>query len=256
VTPGKHYRYRARILLANPNQNVPPEHLEDESQRNVKYLESEFSDSTDVVTVPEDSRLLCVNVKGSANMSVEPTSHMMSIHFDPETGDESAAEHEKLYRGQLANFFQIPVAIAEDTTAGAGGMDIMMEGSMEMDMMDMMGGSEGSGSGRRPPARGRRTKKDPDDEPELVDHLTEHIVLDFHGGERLDRELTRPCSVLLLDPSGQLVIRNDLDDLEEYLTFYVPKVDKRKEKDKEKRMREDMMGGSMEGSMDGMDEEE
>ena len=247
VVPGKHYRYRVRLLLANPNQDVPPEHLARAELRKVKYLETEFCDPADVVTVPLDSRLLCVDVKSSVNLSVEPTSHMMSIRFDPEMGDESAAEHKKLYRGQLANFFEIPLETASDKAGGPLDYGMMMGGEEGgMDMMDMMGGME---PGRRPADKGRRPKRDkePEEAVETVDHLTRHIVLDFHGGQRMDRELTRPCSVLLLDPSGQLVVHSDLDDLEEYLTYHVPE-EKPREKPEEGMM-EGMEGMMMEPGM-------
>jgi hypothetical protein len=227
VEPGKHYRYRVRLLLANPNKDVPPEHLALAELREVKYLETEFCDPTDVVTVPLDSRLLCVGVKSSAK---EPSSHMMSVHFDSETGEESAAEWKKLYRGQLANFFKIPVETAP--AAGGPASFAMMNNEDEGSGMSMMGMMAGGGrepprpgnKGRRTGDRGRRPKRDkePEEEVEMVDHLTQHIILDFDGGQRMDRELTRPCSVLLLDPSGQLVVRSDLNDLEEYLTYHVP----------------------------------
>ena len=249
VVPGKHYRYRVRLTLANPNHGVPPEHLARADLREAEYLETEFCDPADVVTVPLDSRLLCVDVSSSLNLSVEPSSHMMSVHFDPETGDESAVEHKKLGRGQLANFYEIP--IETESAAGRATSDYgAMMGSEEGMMMDPM--EDMYGAGRRAAERGRRPKraKEPEEEVELVDHLTQHIVLDFHGGQRLDRELTRPCSVLLLDPSGQLVVRSDLDDIEEYLTYHVPEEEPREKAD------EGMMGGMEEMMGSGMMEEQ
>lgn len=228
VAPGKSYRYRVRLMLANPNQDVPPEYLAQAGLRDVKYLETEFCDPTDAVTIPLDSRLLCVNVKTSVNLSVEPSSHMMSVRFDPETGEESATEHEKLYRGQLANFFEIPVETAP-AAGGLGNFDMMMPGAEGMDMMEMMAaGPEGG----RNPDKGRRKKpdrrKDEDEEAELVDHITQHIVLDMQGGQRIGRDLTAPSSMLLLDSSGRLVVRSDLNDLEEYLIYHVPEEEPRK----------------------------
>ena len=230
-------------MLVNPNKDVPPEYLARADLRKDPLLETEFSDPTGVVTVPLDSRLLCVNVKSSPSLPMELSSHMMSVRFDPETGDESAAEHDKLYRGQMLNFFDIPIETAS-AAGGAAGYEMMMGGEdEEMDMMYMM---EGEGRGRRQTGRERRPRRDrePEEEVEKVDHLTRHIVLDFQGGQRLDRELTRPCSVLLLDPAGRLVVHSDLDDLEEYLTYYVPKEEPRKKVDEGMEGMYDM-GGSM-----------
>ena len=232
VAPGKSYRYRVRLLLANPNRDVPPEYLAQAELRDVKYLETEFCDPTDAVTIPLDSRLLCVNVKTSVNLSVEPSSHMMSVRFDPETGEESAAEHEKLYRGQLANFFEIPVETAP-AAGGPGDFDMMMPGAEGMDIMDIM--TADPKAGRKP-----GKKKDEDEEAELVDHITQQIVLDMQGGQRIGRDLTGPSSMLLLDSSGQLVVRSDMNDLEEYLIYHVPEKEPRK-KTEEDPMDEMMM---------------
>ena len=60
-----------------------------------------------------------------------------------------------------------------------------------------------------------------DDEPEKVDFVTNTVLLDMRGGDRLpgkDRELKTPGEMLLLDPDGILVVRNELDDLVEVET--------------------------------------
>ena len=220
VVPGKHYRYRVRLLLANPNQDIQPEFLARPEIRKVKYLETEFSDPTNVVTVPLDSRLLCIDVATSPNQSVEPSSRIMSVRFDPETGDESAVEHDKIFRGQMANFLGIPVKTSL-ADAGRVGLGAMVTREADEDIMETMMGGQGL---RRPVGKGRQTKRNrkPDKEVEMIDHLTQNIVLDMQGGQKMGRELTQPCDVLLLDPSGQLVVRSDLDDLEEFLSYSDP----------------------------------
>ncbi len=246
VVPGKHYRYRVRLLVSNPNQDVPPEHLAEASYREARFLETEFSDASDLVTIPLDSRLLCVDVKSSINPWVEPSAHMMSIYFDPETGEESAAEHEKINRGQLADFFGI--AVEDKSKKAAGSYDMAMGGGEGMEMMEEM--MPGGAGGRDRDERDRRRKRPKkDEEIETVDHVTKHILLDVHGGQRLDRDLNSPCSVLLLSPTGQLVVRADLDDQEEFLTYHVPEEEPRKEAD------EDMMEGYMGGMGMGMEME-
>jgi hypothetical protein len=49
--------------------------------------------------------------------------------------------------------------------------------------------------------------------------LTNTMLVDIRGGEPLskkNRELTEPGELLLLDPSGRLVVRTEMDDGEQY----------------------------------------
>jgi hypothetical protein len=214
VESGKSYRYRVQLMLENPNHDVPPEFLEKEELGNEQYVSTEFSDPSGVASVPLDSRLLAVAVKSSLNLMVEPIAQVMSIHFDRETGEELAAEHDRVFRGQVGNFLQVPVEAPEPKKARAEMPAMMGSGGME----EMMYSGGGPG-GRQPRERQPRRRAEPEEEVEKVDHLTEQTVLDMWGGQRLpgrDRDLTEPGMLLLLDSLGQLTVRSELDDLEEY----------------------------------------
>ena len=55
--------------------------------------------------------------------------------------------------------------------------------------------------------------------PFEVDYLTDDVILDMHGGERVsqkDRSLTQPGEILVWDSEGMLRVYNELDDREEY----------------------------------------
>jgi hypothetical protein len=50
--------------------------------------------------------------------------------------------------------------------------------------------------------------------PELVDYVTDVLVLDLRGGDRLagKNRLAWPGEMLLMDPDGNLQVRSDVDD--------------------------------------------
>ena len=49
------------------------------------------------------------------------------------------------------------------------------------------------------------------------------MLLDIDGGEKLGRDIVAPSRVLLMGPTGQLYIQNELDDkpfVEQYRTLF------------------------------------
>ena len=72
-------------------------------------------------------------------------------------------------------------------------------------------------------------KRQPQEPAEKVDYVTEMLVLDFLGGESLigkDRDLREGGRFLLMDPAGNLVMQDELDDNEEWVVYNPPKVEK------------------------------
>lgn len=240
VEPGKHYRYRVRLMLANPNYGLSPRYLETEELAKDQLLESDWSDPTDIISVPRDSRLLAGPVKSSRYATIEPSTTMMVIHFDEMSGRETSVEKNDVLRGQLANYTEE----IEKPTAPAM-MPGMMEGSIDPAMM----GSADAMYGPPQPRQRRREPKKDDGPKETINYRTGQVVLDLSGGDNLpgrDRDLTEPGKLLLLDADGNLVVRNELLDMEEYKRY-----DKPEEKKKpEMMMPEGMMPPGMEGSMD------
>ena len=51
VEPGKHYRYRVSLLLWNPNWKVPPQYLARADLAKKWYVETEFSDPSDLFSI-------------------------------------------------------------------------------------------------------------------------------------------------------------------------------------------------------------
>jgi hypothetical protein len=219
VTPGKHYRYRVRLVLQNPNETVPDRFLSDDLLTEKKQIEdqavklradgkttqasailrqwqliqSDWSDPTDVISVPRDSRLLLVSVQPPTRTAGEPSSRVMVISWVEDRGIEAFAERQ-VDPGKVANFLECRFPETKQTRR----------------------------PGNLPPAEETFYAPPADrlnpsaNEPPPVNYVTETLVVDMHGGQRLGKDgLTAPGTILLLDPDGTLVVRHELDDLAE-----------------------------------------
>jgi hypothetical protein len=158
-----------------------------------RNIESDWSDPTDVISVPRDSRLLAISVQPPPRTAEEPSGQVMVVSWVKDQGIEAFRE-ESVDRGKVANFpgchFPEIKQPRKPAKKAPGELPIYtppeyLEGGLE--------------------------------EPSPVDYLTDTLVLDMDGGGVLpgkDR-LTRPGAILLLDPDGTLVVRHELDDLAE-----------------------------------------
>jgi hypothetical protein len=201
VKPGKHYRYRVKLVLANPNYGMPPQFLEQDAMAKIRTLETDWSDTSPAAAVPLDSQVLAVSGKGGAGEA-----GLMLVRFLEDNGT-MAAEEFTVSRGQWLDYYGH--TFKSPTQPGMG---MPMGGSM--DPMGAMG-PMGPMPGMRPGGAPSEIK---------VDYVANSLLLDVTGGGRLpgkDRSLTEPGSILLLDAEGKLVVRNELDDLADY-EFYKP----------------------------------
>ena len=220
VEAGKRYRYRVCLVLQNPNLGVEDRYLSkevldkkqqiEEQAKNLKSagdgkgasailrqwqnIESDWTDPAEVISVPRDSRLLAISVQPPPRTAEEPSGKVMVIRWVEDQGIEAFAER-SVDRGKVANFLRIPFPETKQTRKPSkkGSGDLPMDYG--------------------PPA-GLETAAD---EASVVDYLTDTLVLDMDGGELLpgkDR-LAQPGAMLLLDPDGTLVVRQELDDLAE-----------------------------------------
>jgi hypothetical protein len=97
VQPGKHYRYRVKLVLANPNYGMLPHFLEKDGMEKVKALEADWSDPSPVVSVPLDSQVLAVAAKSDG------TANLMVVRFQETDGVAAAEEFATVQRGQFLN---------------------------------------------------------------------------------------------------------------------------------------------------------
>jgi hypothetical protein len=224
VEPGKQYRYRVRLVLRNPNADVEDRYLSEEVLAKKKQIEdtaeklkaegkvneanlirltqwgminTDWSEPTEVISVPRDSRLLAISVQAPPRAAAEPSAKVMVISWVKDQGIEAFTE-KTVDRGKVVNYagchFPETPQPKKPSKKEAGGLPIS--------------------SPPQPFAGGAN-------EPVEVDYLTDTLVLDIHGGQLLpgkDR-LNCPGKILLLDPDGTLTVRAELDDLAEYNKF-------------------------------------
>lgn len=205
VEPGKQYRYRVYLMLANPNYRVEPRHLLNEDLGKKRWLETKWSEPTDMVSVPRDTNLLAISVKPPIRTGSNPSAKMMIVKWVNQYGREAYTER-LVVRGKVANFSDC--TFPETTESG------------RRPRRDRDGEAEDDIFGRGDVHTSRTDSID-------VDYLSETLVLDLHGGRRLpgkDR-LTIPGDILLLDPDGLLVVRNELDDKAEFEARTIPDAD-------------------------------
>jgi hypothetical protein len=203
VQPGKHYRYRVKLVLANPNYGMLPHFLERDGMEKVKTLEADWSEPSPPVAVPRDSQVLVASTRAS-----DGSASLMMVRFEEKDGVAASEEFVTVQRGQFLNYLGRP-APETGPTGMMGGMG----------PMGPMGGMGPMGPTGMPYATGTPRRRDEDAPERKVDYITNALLLDVAGGGRLpgrDRSLVEPGSILLLNADGNLVVQNELDDLPEY----------------------------------------
>ncbi|MDR0338132.1 MAG: hypothetical protein LBI18_13685 [Planctomycetaceae bacterium] len=225
VEPGKTYRYRVRLYLANPNYRLAPNYLEDETLSKEPYLVTEFSASSNMVTIPLESRVLTTNVFAADARQpwMEPATSIMAVHFDLADGSEWYVEKERVYRGSTINYKNQSV-----TNPSLEKQNVVS---------DMESGSTPparSTPPRRPttpPSRPGARTTEPKTTGKQLDIVSEVCVLDMKGGEGLYKiptaaqkapDLRSPGRVMVLEPSGNMIIRTVNTDLVEAETIKNP----------------------------------
>ena len=228
VEPGKRYRYRIKVALTNPNLPYPAQDLNEDLRKQMKdktqwgeFIYSDWSELTEVIPVPRDDRLLASSVTPARGIDREPKGEVMAIHWTEQTGNEISDEFE-ISRGMLANFYEqdIPNAVNPlgGPAAGPGARGPML--GPGGDMFGPGGADRQPRRGRQRQPAGRRRQPQPAAPPtEKIDYVTEMLVLDMRGGDKLPgrNDLTSPGEFLLLDPDGNLEVRDASDDREERL---------------------------------------
>jgi hypothetical protein len=223
VHPGKSYAYRVKLVLGNPNFEVPEQYLENPDDAIEQFLETEFSESTDPISVPRDTRLLAVSVRAGSRPTDEPSCEMCCIFFNMPDAKESADVFEGLKRGKVVNFTGRQFNEVRTMPGGMG------SGMGEYDMgMDMGMGEYGArpGGATRPGGRPRPgSGRGESTTPSKIDYKTGVCILDMTGGERLpgrSRDSVSLGGLLLMGPDGQLEVRSEIGDFEQYADYEPP----------------------------------
>jgi len=163
------------------------------------HMLSNWSEPTEPVTVPRNERLLAVSVTQPNRKTSPPTAKVMVIKWLEKDGTEAYEEFPQLARGKVANFPNCHFPEISDIRRAERLEDL----------------DEPTPRPRRP----RAGEEEEEDETTRVDYMSETIILDMWGGQRIpgrDRGMKSPGRILMLDPDGRLLVRHEIDDLEEY----------------------------------------
>lgn len=182
VEPGKKYRYRVKLVLADPNYGFPSDNALDSAvldrlatskKRDFRIVE-EWSEPSPAVGIPLAGSVYLAEAKlPSKGINDEPTVKLMVETFDVDATEGTAVQITKekdFRRGHVVNLNE---------------------------KMKYAGVSE----------RGRWI--DTYDSYKLQTGMT---VLDVEGADKLTKDFSAPARALLMDPAGELIIRKELDD--------------------------------------------
>jgi len=186
VEPGKRYKYRVQLVLADPNFAMPRDTLAPEVlDRHAKETQAAranktarvdmrrvegWSDASPTAGIPLAGSVKLVDIKPASSEKIndEPVAQMLveSVDYDEKRNAIQAANKKELRRGNVANMVEDAWYIGEGWI---------------------------------------------DEWPDFR-FVTGMTVLDMDGGKKLTRDYTSPGRVLMMGPAGELYIRNELDD--------------------------------------------
>ncbi|MDR0392578.1 MAG: hypothetical protein LBH59_11760 [Planctomycetaceae bacterium] len=189
VQPGKTYRYRVKLSLANPNYGLPESDVMDISLTEAIYLDTDVSNASNKVTIPPDSRVLARSVSPSSRNSpwTEPYATILAVYFELSDGSEWVwgTTGERVYRGSTVNIKNAPtyspLAIDRPET-------------------------------KPRPAGGARPTNPNDPQSQSRDVITNVCVLDMNGGVALGKVVNEaptiktPEKILVVNNMGEIAI--------------------------------------------------
>jgi hypothetical protein len=179
VEPGKQYVYRVCLALVNPNYHKGTSLLKKPELAADAFLKTKWSEPSPLITVPRDTRVLMASVK-PAHGANDPSGRLLAIRWAKRKGAEIYEEF-NVVRGQVANFADVSGKIVGGAAQGQS-----------------------------------RTIK--------ASFNSDTTAIDFRGGDSMPgvpggkkpSSLKAAGECLLLDCDGNLIVRNELDDLPTY----------------------------------------
>ncbi|MBC7353574.1 MAG: hypothetical protein H5U08_14530 [Thermogutta sp.] len=230
VEPNKKYRYRVKLWLANPNYKLPPQVLEDESLAKDAWLLTEWSEPSNVVRVPPDTGVLAGPAKAGRAPFIEPRITVGVTVFQPTRGLTKFFEFPDLVRGTIVDFSADDVKKMnppkkEKKTSTQYSEYGSSSGPPGLEGLPGMVGSTTSG----PPAYATSgppgypgypgTSPTTQQEETPIDYFTRLMIVDLAGGDTLPNKDLAPSKLVVMDPEGNLMLRDELEDEEQYKRF-------------------------------------
>lgn len=150
VVPNKVYVYRVRLVLENPNHQIPPQFLQKPDLAAAPESFSPWSEPTAPVRVPPPHFVYAGDVAPAIGGNLEPTATFAVKKWIPAKGADVWARFEKLARGQLLNFDNQPVSYPKPGKSETAEESLSFQTNEVL--IDMVGG--GSLPGVPRPAKG------------------------------------------------------------------------------------------------------
>ena len=179
VEPGKKYKYRVKMVLADPNYGLPDSTLDPAVQDRLRAakkrdfrMAEEWSEPSPTVGIPLAGVVQLAEAKlpTGKNFNDEPIVKLMVETFAVDTDGTAVhvAKEKDFRRGYVVNLKEK--------------MEYTGDGDRWIDTFDS------------------------------YEITTGVALLDVTGGGRLTKDMTAPARVLMMDASGELSIRKELDD--------------------------------------------
>jgi len=217
VDPNKSYRYRVKLLVEDPNdprdgarpkdrclaepviQRLRERQAKDLAERNGKHtywLETEWGEPSQIVSFPSRQTVVAGEVLGPKAYPIpgtqitvqtkEASATLMALIWDPDEAVWVPGVAKDMYRGSVVDFQGNPWVL-----------DPVSLGFRQLPDYDLHTGA---------------------------------AVIDLFGGDQLPTKnrkskLRRPGEVLLIDGDGNLVVRSECDDADEYWKYYYGPLD-------------------------------
>jgi hypothetical protein len=187
VEPGKKYKYRVQLVLADPNFAIPKDMLSPEVRdrhakeaqvakanktvrNDIRRIET-WSDPSPTVGIPLAGNVHLVDVKPASNEKIndEPAARLLveAVGYDEKNNAiQASVKKEKLLRGHVANMTENGWYIGEGWV----------------------------------------------DEWKNFKFVTGMTIVDIDGGKQLTRDYSSPGRLLVMGPAGELYIRDEIED--------------------------------------------
>ncbi|HMO85164.1 MAG TPA: hypothetical protein PKC18_09625, partial [Lacipirellulaceae bacterium] len=182
VEPGKRYRYRVRLVLADVNADVQELYLDNDvierrAENSARFRFTDWSEPSSVASVPPEGLVYVAGAEpaSAANFAAESEANLLIKSLDAEQTAEVELAR-TFTRGAVLNLFrQLPQIIRSAT----------------FQPVDRNG--------------------EPQDSPKFT-FRTGLTLLDFDGGEELNgkRDMRAPARALLMDANGRMTIATEL----------------------------------------------
>lgn len=143
VEPGKTYRYRIRLVMLNPNHNVPPRYLQSKNAQKLREGTTRTTDWCEAcppVQVPLGGSILAGEVKPSKGAK-EPSIELLFNVFDEQQGVD-ALHPEEVRRGDLANYPDTSVLVADPKEPNGDPLEKKLNIETDALLIDLAGGEK------------------------------------------------------------------------------------------------------------------